>query len=133
MTNSDPDNLHYLNEKIKRLADEDKRSFDGGGGGGYDHPMEERVKKLEALVDKTVERIVNIERDVAVIKSNYSTKADVSDAKNSIIMWVVGAIFVAQLLPMLKDFIKSSGTPEAPALIAPTSPTTPSQAPSRSK
>lgn len=76
--NSDRDNLLYFNEKIKRLADEDKRSFDGGGGGGYDHPMEERVKKLEELVDKTVERVVNIERDVAVIKSNYATREDIS-------------------------------------------------------
>lgn len=81
--------------------------------------MEERVKKLEDKVDKAVERIVNIERDVAVMRSNYATGKDVSDSKNSIIMWVVGAIFLAQLLPMLKDFVKPSTAPVSTAAPAP--------------
>ena len=63
--------------------------------------MEARISKLEALTEKTGERMIALERDVAVIKSNYATKADVSEAKNSIIMWVVSAIFLAQLLPTL--------------------------------
>jgi hypothetical protein len=63
--------------------------------------MEARVTKLEAIVEKTSERLAKLEQDVAVIKSNYSTKADVADAKNSIIMWVVSAILLAQLLPAL--------------------------------
>jgi len=34
-----------------------------------------------------------------------ATRADVTDAKNSIIMWVVSAILLAQLLPaLLKKF-----------------------------
>ncbi|MDQ2990358.1 MAG: hypothetical protein M3R60_14775 [Pseudomonadota bacterium] len=70
--------------------------------------MEARIGKLETLVDKVVERIGALERDVAVIKSNYATKADIaevraqiSDAKNSIIMWVVSAILLVQVLPAL--------------------------------
>ena len=35
--------------------------------------------------------------DIAELKS--STKADLAEAKTAIIMWVVGAIFLAQLLP----------------------------------
>ena len=35
------------------------------------------------------------------MKSNYATKEDVSNAKNSIIMWVVGAVIFAQLIPAL--------------------------------
>lgn len=67
--------------------------------------MEARIGKLESLGDKIVERLSTLERDVAVIKSNYATKADISDAKNSIVMWVVSAILLAQLLPaLLKKF-----------------------------
>lgn len=67
--------------------------------------MEARVAKLESLAEKTSERLTAIEKDVAVIKSNYATKADIAEAKNSIIMWVVSAILLAQLLPpILKKF-----------------------------
>lgn len=63
--------------------------------------MEARIGKLEALAEKAVERLGTLERDVAVIKSNYATKGNISDAKNSIVMWVVSAILLAQLLPAL--------------------------------
>jgi len=67
--------------------------------------MLKRIEKLEELSQKTSEKLTELERDVAVIKSNYATKADVSDAKNSIIMWVVSAILLAQVLPsILKRF-----------------------------
>lgn len=67
--------------------------------------MEARIGKLESLGEKIVERIGGLERDVAVIKSNYATKADIADAKNSIVMWVVSAILLAQILPtLLKKF-----------------------------
>ena len=77
--------------------------------GGSEPPggkqMEARIGKLEGLADKMVERLGALERDVAVIKSNYATKADISDAKNSIVMWVVSAILLAQVLPaLLKKF-----------------------------
>lgn len=63
--------------------------------------MDQRVAKLEALAEKTGERLGVLERDIAVIKSNYATKEDVANAKNSIIMWVVSAILLAQVLPVL--------------------------------
>lgn len=67
--------------------------------------MEARIEKLESLGEKIVERLGGLERDVAVIKSNYATKADLADAKNSIVMWVVSAVLLAQLLPaLLKKF-----------------------------
>ncbi len=67
--------------------------------------MEARIGKLESLGEKIVERIGGLERDVAVIKSYYATRADIADAKNSIVMWVVSAILLAQLLPaLLKKF-----------------------------
>lgn len=67
--------------------------------------MEARIGTREALADKIVERLGTLERDVAVIKSNYATKADIPEAKSSIVMWVVSAILLAQLLPaLLKKF-----------------------------
>jgi ABC-type metal ion transport system substrate-binding protein len=74
--------------------------------------INDRVDRLEAIAEKTSERLLALERDVAIIKSNYATKADlaqlraelkvdIAEAKVSIIMWVVTAIFLAQLLPAL--------------------------------
>jgi hypothetical protein len=61
-----------LEERGRRM----RGPLDTGGGPPDDPRMEERVKKLESLVEKTVERIVNIERDMAVVRSNYATKED---------------------------------------------------------
>jgi ABC-type metal ion transport system substrate-binding protein len=93
--------------------------------------INDRVDKLEAIAENTAERLLALERDVAIIKTNYATKADlaelkselkfdlaevkaelkaeikvaVSEAKTITIMWVVSAIFLAQLLPALsKNF-----------------------------
>lgn len=54
--------------------------------------MLNRIKKLE-------EDMYIVRTDVAVIKASYATRADVSEAKQSIILWVVSAIFLVQLLP----------------------------------
>lgn len=94
-------NLDEQKNVLERL----KKRVDNKGGPPHDGDMEARVAKLESIAEKTAERLTALERDVAVIKSNYSTKADVSEAKNSIIMWVVSAILLAQLLPaLLKKF-----------------------------
>jgi outer membrane murein-binding lipoprotein Lpp len=67
--------------------------------------MEIRVTKLENDVDTLKADVATLKIDVAVIKSNYATKADIADARNSIIMWVASAVLLAQLLPViLKKF-----------------------------
>lgn len=85
--------------------------------------MNERVEKLEVLAENTSNRLYALERDVAIIKANGATKADIAElrsefkidiaklrsdmvsaiaeAKTSTVLWVVGAIFLAQVLPML--------------------------------
>jgi hypothetical protein len=82
--------------------------------------MDERVKKLEDLAEKSRSDMHAIDLRLMKIDTrmdSFATRADVADAKNSIIMWVVGAIFVAQLLPMLKDFVKQA--PAQPGALAP--------------
>jgi hypothetical protein len=78
--------------------------------------MEERVQRLESTAEKTADRLSAIELDVAILKATGATKTDIAElrtelrtaiaeAKTSIILWVVSAIFLAQLLPaVLKKF-----------------------------
>lgn len=67
--------------------------------------MEARVQALEKFAQETRERLVRIEAKQDEFIKHYATKADLNEAKNSIIMWVVSAILLAQLLPaILKKF-----------------------------
>lgn len=98
--------VHKFERPTRNGATANGSSLDTGGGGGNDGDMEERVKKLEAV-------LTTLQQDVAVMRANYATKADieavktsVAEAKATIIMWVVGAIFLAQLLP---GFLKKMG------------------------
>jgi hypothetical protein len=61
----------------------------------------EQLSKLTDEVYSVKIRLGVVEQDLAVIKSNYATKADVLGAKVSIIMWIVSAVLFAQVLPSL--------------------------------
>ncbi len=73
----------YIDGTIDDVVD---RKISGGGNGGNMSEIEKRVRALE--------------NDIAVIKSNYATKTDISDLKvyfsnelHSQTRWFVGAIF----------------------------------------
>ncbi|WP_304305873.1 hypothetical protein [Pseudacidovorax intermedius] len=64
---------------------------------------------MDARLTRLEDRFASVAKDLAVIKSNYATKADVADAKVSIIIWVVGATFASQLLPALPSLLRALG------------------------
>lgn len=55
--------------------------------------LSERLGRLETFSEKAGARLVTIEKDVAVVKSNYARREDVSDARNSLIVWLIVALF----------------------------------------
>jgi hypothetical protein len=63
--------------------------------------LSDSVAGLENRFGGFDQRLTALEQSVAVIRSNYATKADVLDTKNSIIMWVVSAVLFAQVIPTL--------------------------------
>ncbi|WP_343625406.1 hypothetical protein [Roseateles puraquae] len=85
------------------------RAIDPPGGGGDDGGMEVRVSKLEALAEKTGERLVAIERDLAVIKATGVSKEDLHKELHATTWKLVVAIVLAQLLPALPTMLKAFG------------------------
>ncbi|WP_340617462.1 hypothetical protein [Xenorhabdus entomophaga] len=103
--------------KEDSLPKVEKNDHTGGNGGGGD--MEARVAKLESDIAyikttmndmksdlKTVTGDVSaMNTKIAVIESNYATKADVTSSANKIILWVAGAVIFSQLLPAIPKII----------------------------
>lgn len=59
------------------------KSNDGGNGGGDD--MLDRVKKLE-------EQVLALVTDIAIIKSNYVTKADLHEEISKQTKWIAATV-----------------------------------------
>lgn len=91
--------------------------LDNGGGPPDDPRMEERVKNLEDLVNKTVERIVNIERDMAVVRSNYASKEDLHKELHATTWKIIGAVAVlcAAVFWMARNIQPPAAAPQAAA------------------
>lgn len=80
--------------------------------------MEARLDKLEAIAEKTGERLANIERDLAVMKVEatsfkaeafraFATKEDLHRELNGM-TWKLGvAIILAQLLPAIPAMLRA--------------------------
>lgn len=49
-----------------------------------------RIGRLESVAENTSGHLAAIERDVAVIRSNYATKADIAASEATILKWMIG-------------------------------------------
>lgn len=109
-----PDDIGRLRDTINeaKTSSDGVRKVDNGGGPPHNGDMEARVQKLENLAEATRDKLASVDTRIAVMdqriqgiessmKTSMATKADVAEAKNSIIMWVVSAVLLAQVLPML--------------------------------
>lgn len=75
--------VHLPPERVLRALERAAQAgaLHGGGEPPDNGAMDARVAKLETIAEKTVERLGAIERDLAVIKSDYATKADIHAVK----------------------------------------------------
>jgi glutathione S-transferase len=74
--------------------------------------MEARIIKLESVTEKILERLSAVERDVAVIRSNYVTKADLAEVQATLQASIAAleANMTALEARMLKWFIGTAIT-----------------------
>ncbi len=91
---------------------------DSGGEPPDNGAMDARITKLEAIAEKTGERLANIERDLAIMKGEttsfkaeafraFATKEDLHRELNGM-TWKLGvAIILAQLLPAIPAMLRA--------------------------
>lgn len=63
--------------------------------------MLRRIEQLEKDGREVRERLIRIEARMDEAFKAFATKADLSESANRIIMWVVGTVLLAQILPPL--------------------------------
>lgn len=80
-------------ESLPRHQPNDGSSLRHGNGGGGGGGMLERVKKLE-------DQMLGLVTDVAVIKSNYATKADLHKEIGKQTKWIAATIIATAVLCM---------------------------------
>ncbi len=96
-------NVHDIptSKQQEFLAQIESQALRPGGRPPYDGNMEARVAKLESIAEKTSERLSSIEKDTTSIKTqleglskHYATKADLVEAINGQIKWMVATAVV---------------------------------------
>lgn len=90
---------------------------DSSGGPPHDGDMDDRVKKLEEFVDEARTELRGIDVRLTKIESRLdqtATKADVTDAINGQIKWIVGtAIGLAVAGITVMTFVLNNAVPKA--------------------
>ncbi|WP_036243200.1 hypothetical protein [Methylobacter luteus] len=114
---SDHPHLKWMRDEI---SEEFNRRGGGNGGGGNMSDLERRVGNLETDVRAIRDNLHTLVLDVAVIKSNYASKSDISDLKTEIsglkteitgsalkqTMWTIGTVItVAGMVIAVQRFI----------------------------
>jgi hypothetical protein len=60
---------------------------------------------MDIHMNKIGDDLAALNVDMAVVKADYVTRADLAEVKHSIVKWIVSAILLAQLLPpILRKF-----------------------------
>ena len=75
---------------LRDYRQNETKRFDGGSGGGDDGGMEARITKLEALAEKTSERLHGIEREI--LRVDGSIRADMHKEFTAQTWRIVGAM-----------------------------------------
>lgn len=97
----DFDQIDRLARKVEDVAH--------GGGGGDNTGMEARVKSLEEAVTAVSDRLTKIEARL----EHMPTKADLSDAMNSQIKWIVGtAAVLGGAAIVVMTFVLNNASPK---------------------
>ena len=90
---------------MRRKIDSMGQMLQGSGEPPDNGDMDAQVTALEKDMKEVRERLIKIEAKLDGMPSLFTTKPDLSEAKTQIIMWVVGAVLFAQVLPpLLKRF-----------------------------
>ncbi len=93
-------------------------SFDGGAGGGDNGGMEltERVGRLETDMQDVRVRLTKIESRLESIDTHMATKADLAEAMNNMVKWIVGtAVALGASAITIMTFVLNNASPKAPS------------------
>ena len=106
-------NIAYLSEQVKKMIESTSTpEFDGGGGGGYDGPMEARIAKLEEFATDAKERLVKIETRL----DQTATKGDLHEQTSTMVKWIVGTVTGLGLAGItIMTFVLNNAVPKVPA------------------
>lgn len=80
----------YLREEVNKTKNPQRRSFDGGDGGGYDENMETRVLKLEECVNDARDRLARIETRLDQTATSADIHREMTDQTWRLVTFVCG-------------------------------------------
>ncbi len=111
------DNIHQIFSSQRAEFDRVKQTggggpVDSGGSPPHDGAMDKRVEKLEEFAQDAKDRLIKIETRL----DQVVTKADLSDAMNAQIKWMVGTAVVLGVAAItIMTFVLNNAVPKPPA------------------